>query len=1708
MNKRVMRFAASVILVAMMSDVFVVRGMYKTIALNNKPFAQQQQVIHQNQQLRAVNQKMLNDKSVSLDCSSLTEKIKELKKKSIECNSEQDNRSVDDIQNLIKNINDDGTIKINDDEIRIKMQAMLGGYTIAKLYAECANDAGNTGSAAIEMLKILSIKHDVLKVGIYDNKKNLRKLNDTHFNNNFPIANKQLRGDYQKVKDVNKQDIIKDYSTVKNAFEKCINNYNKCDEELKKINALSKIIYCSKEMYISDFKDNIDTVLYFLEDLKKCILSKGIENNNNLLSGRQQELTKLTKTIKDKRNEAYIMETEFPELILEQIKDKNKQRYEEIIEERCRQVNPLSKNNLKKMLETEAEKFGTGITTNDLIVLLNIESEIMQFQAFKDIQELKGGTWFSKMLKENVQMKMYGDYINKISQFIDSQLRYDQNGDYIKWATGKLMEIKSQAQDKIDREKQELLGAKSKKDNLCKSANTLKNEVLDLMAKINEDITKMEKEIGDIECVLARLKEDSCLRKELNLVSTNDMHDKAISLKNKIGQYSDSIQKILDNKEHTTTTIGDSIQKMQKMQNDLSTEYQSYNLQSEIDIAKKNIVKVFIRAECTKKQKDVEENLQTIKGAVDDKNGKKINFSVQGGTTNEYGFHLGMLDRSAAIETMIKETREIISKIEDDISTGIQNSSSDSDFVNQLSTIQNKFDEQKEELRRNHEQLEQNNKKIFETLETLKNNSSSFHVLDKDFQYGKLAEFHVLDKDFQYGKLADYAKKYIGLEDISINSLDNELGDTYQEINALNSKIGEYKKQKQREKELERKKQEKKKEQEQALENLKDDLAQLPNISNQIDSLKNLSGQNKKLIEDIEAINKIVSKDYTESNADTLHATNSTKTTKIYQPEKELSNLQECATVRQETWIEAKQQILIRLQSQKEVIQKEIEAMRNNAQDQQSIEQLNDKINQLKQSIKDVISDRQAQNIGQGIQNDRDKLLGIWRSYVDTQKQELTRGNDVLTELNSQLKEIQESSDDDNSSSKQDFSGKISAIGEKINNLDGKTPTNADDISVQATKGKEAIDKVQDEQAKLKQQIEDAINTAKKKKQEADQKRKEEEKRRQEEKQLKMQAEQRQWQQVLHDLQDKLLDAKSAVEAAKGAYEFANTLLQDRGGAASQDEQEQACGEKRTAIFTGEKNITGNGAEVLRAADKKLKEAEKELEGATQQLQEDKNENNQMNQTSGNPSQQQPKKEQDIQRIKDRLQEAKKKADEVKDLADQAKTIIMNERIDQLMNLINGLSNKVNGLGGEIDGSFNNLDKNLAQLSGLADSMEKLKKDNQEIQGLLQQIKNNQDNELLEKQTMKGKLDDSTKQIMSAINDLVKGINSLTTQSQKQGQDISDLSNVLGDLQNAVQQQISQIQQQHQQCIDDMKTELENIKNNTDGIKASLDAIQKQLDEFGRKIQQQKTDTIKAPLPLDSVDKKLQEQISNFQDDQNTEATSDLIGDDVNLNNKEVKTETGEHNPSHSLPTPNTTDASVDLTLPDDPFQGKIPDVMDNQKTVIHIPQKTPDSIGGQEHCNRGVQTGTGEHKYPTNIVYSQLSIESESIMNNTLVQSQSLKGGSQSGVLSSIIQSQKDIKDEDEPNNNDTLKNIASTLAQKNELQHQLDIMNEINLFITKIKGWSQDDIDISYRDISFDFLDLIKNKKTMVRFVNDSAFAQVVQSMFSNNEGGEASL
>lgn len=1534
-----MRFAASVILVAMMSDVFVVRGMYKTIALNNKPFAQQQQVIHQNQQLRAVNQKMLNDKSVSLDCSSLTEKIKELKKKSIECNSEQDNRSVDDIQNLIKNINDDGTIKINDDEIRIKMQAMLGGYTIAKLYAECANDAGNTGSAAIEMLKILSIKHDVLKVGIYDNKKNLRKLNDTHFNNNFPIANKQLRGDYQKVKDVNKQDIIKDYSTVKNAFEKCINNYNKLDEELKKINALSKIIYCSKEMYISDFKDNIDTVLYFLEDLKKCILSKGIENNNNLLSGRQQELTKLTKTIKDKRNEAYIMETEFPELILEQIKDKNKQRYEEIIEERCRQVNPLSKNNLKKMLETEAEKFGTGITTNDLIVLLNIESEIMQFQAFKDIQELKGGTWFSKMLKENVQMKMYEDYINKISQFIDSQLRYDQNGDYIKWATGKLMEIKSQAQDKIDREKQELLGAKSKKDNLCKSANTLKNEVLDLMAKINEDITKMEKEIGDIECVLARLKEDSCLREELKLVSTNDMHDKAISLKNKIGQYSDSIQKILDNKEHTTTTIGDSIQKMQKMQNDLSTEYQSYNLQSEIDIAKKNIVKVFIRAECTKKQKDVEENLQTIDGAVDDKNGKKINFSVQGGTTNEYGFHLGMLDRSAAIETMIEETREIISKIEDDISTGIQNSSSDSDFVNQLSTIQNKFDEQKEELRRNHAQLELNKKKIFETLETLKNNSSSFHVLDKDFQYGKLE---------------DYAKKYIGLEDISINSLDNELGDTYQEINALNSKIGEYKKQKQREKELERKKQEKKKEQEQALENLKDDLAQLPNISNQIDSLKNLSGQNKKLIEDIEAINKIVSKDYTESNADTLHATNSTKTTKIYQPEKELSNLQECATVRQETWIEAKQQILIRLQSQKEVIQKEIEAMRNNAQDQQSIEQLNDKINQLKQSIKDVISDRQAQNIGQGIQNDRDKLLGIWRSYVDTQKQELTRGNDVLTELNSQLKEIQESSDDDNSSSKQDFSGKISAIGEKINNLDGKTPTNADDISVQATKGKEAIDKVQDEQAKLKQQIEDAIREANEKKQkkeeeilkqekEAEQKRKEEEEA-EKEKQL---AE-------LQEKQDQLQkEADDAIGLARKIVDVAKGIVNDQ----KEDQQ------------TSQNTPSKLGKADFGQATSKLEEAKNALQAAEQikrELESEQQANKSLVCLSAK-----------YDSIAQQLGEAKQNAQSAKEFALLAIDLALHEKLDKQKRDIDKVGSDINGLKDSLNEKHKALDDIKKKIAELVDQNNKLQSSLENV--VQKQDKNNEDVQKISKQ------------------------------------------------------------------LDTIKLEIDREINS---INCGISSIRDQLNGLDEKMntQQQKIDTIEAP---------------------------------------------------------------VDLTLHENQFQGQIQNVIGNQKTVVHISHKTPDPIGLNK---KKFQTCPIKSKsllrHSTNAEQPQFPGDDESIVNNTLMPSQLLTGDSQQDILSSIIQSQKDIKDEKEPNNNDTLKNIASTLAQKNELQRQLDIMNEINIFITKIKGWSQDDIDISYRDISFDFLDLIKNKKTMVRFVNDSAFAQVVQSMFSNNEGGEASL
>lgn len=106
------------------------------------------------------------------------------------------------------------------------------------------------------------------------------------------------------------------------------------------------------------------------------------------------------------------------------------------------------------------------------------------------------------------------------------------------------------------------------------------------------------------------------------------------------------------------------------------------------------------------------------------------------------------------------------------------------------------------------------------------------------------------------------------------------------------------------------------------MENLKEDLTQLPNISNQIDSLNNLSDQNKKLIEDIKAINNIVSKDYTEPNADKLRATNQTKTTKIYQLAKELSNLQECATGRQNTEIDAKQQILRSLQSQKKLYNK------------------------------------------------------------------------------------------------------------------------------------------------------------------------------------------------------------------------------------------------------------------------------------------------------------------------------------------------------------------------------------------------------------------------------------------------------------------------------------------------------------------------------------------------------------------------------------------------------------------------------------------------------------------------------------------------------------------------------------------------------------------------------------------------------------------
>lgn len=219
--------------------------------------------------------------------------------------------------------------------------------------------------------------------------------------------------------------------------------------------------------------------------------------------------------------------------------------------------------------------------------------------------------------------------------------------------------------------------------------------------------------------------------------------------------------------------------------------------------------------------------------------------------------------------------------------------------------------------------------------------------------------------------------------------------------------------------------------------------------------------------------------------------------------------------------------------------------MQNNPQDQQSIEQLNDKINQLKQSITDVISDRQAQNIEQGIQNDRDKLLGIWRSYVDTQKQELTRGNDVLTELNSQLKEIQESSDDDNSSSKQDFSGKISAIGEEINNLDKKTPTNADDISGQVNQYQADIQKVRNEQEKLKKQIKDAINEANGKKQEADQKRKEEEEKLKQEK-LKQQQEdikKQEMQQKLQLLNKDIKEYKEYIDVAKKAMEVAEQYV-------------------------------------------------------------------------------------------------------------------------------------------------------------------------------------------------------------------------------------------------------------------------------------------------------------------------------------------------------------------------------------------------------------------------------------------------------------------------------------------------------------------------------------------------------------------------------------
>lgn len=1604
-----MRFAASVMLVAMMSDVFVVRGIGKVARVDRTILNQnRQELTHQNTISMSVSTALFGaqQNAESVSCEELKSKINALMCQQIKCNSEQDNGSVDDIQNLINNIEDDGTIKINDDEIKSKIQEILAQYTIARLYAECANNGNSiNNSAALEMLRILSIKCDILKQGFYTGE-SFRNFQDIHFNNNYPIANTVIKKiaktdvkicnvDDDTIKRDNKKNDPKDKPiNWKDMLQTYINEYEKHADLENKINILSKIIYCSKKMNIADLKDfgsdHIEQVINYLVDLKNNILKK-LE-----LKQYKQKITEFAERIMKMRNEEHQYK------ILECDKEKEKKRL----------FNPLKRPVLEEKLETQAQEMQNDVTKDDLIVLLNIESEIMQFESFSKFvggnNESQQSVWFKKLIEENAQKQIYEEYVKKIKEFIGGQnIQKEKNGNYIKYAKDVLKELKHNALTKINKDKAKLCDAKIIEQKLCCQANTQKNKVLNLMITINTDIAKMEKEIGDIECVLKNEKQDECLQSNLKKVLTGDahqkedrslqsdlitggMHKEARSLKNKIGEYSTSIQCILYNKEHTTTTIEDAIQRMEQMKNDLSKEKQSYNLQSEIDIAKKNIVKTFIMAECTNQQKHVEEDLRIIEG-----NGENGFDCVDGGKNNEYGAWLGLNERSKKIETVIGEIGDI-SNIKDDTSfmghfkNIIERDKNEcfkkkyldkikerKTFAEFFANISQEFGDQKKELEDKYNILKKNKEIISTTLGK------------QDFEYSR---------DFQYDALENFAKQKVNLEQCNgVSDLDSRLGDTYKIITKIKSAITSYEESR-RQKEEKEQQRKQKEQQERELEEQKTRLQRYKTqLQERINNLDQLKEENAKLLNDIKAVNDIMGVD--NSNKNSLNAL------------LEKANKIQDVIGGQKTILTEPMNKIIDAQS-----------IQNNTQDQKSIEQLNDKIDQLKQCITDAISDRKAQNIEQGIQNDRRALQDIWSKYVDTQKQNLIQGNNVLTELNNQLKEIQESSDDDNiqdnSSSKQDFSEQISAIGEKINNLDGKTPTNADDISVQATKGKEAIDKVQDEQAKLKQQIEDAIRGANEKKQkkeeeilkqekEAEQKRKEEEEA-EKEKQL---AE-------LQEKQDQLQkEADDAIGLARKIVDVAKGIVNDQ----KEDQQ------------TSQNTPSKLGKADFGQATSKLEEAKNALQAAEQikrELESEQQDNKSLVGLSAK-----------YDSIAQQLGKAKQNAQSAKEFALLAIDLALHEKLDKQKRDIDKVGSDINGLKDSLNEKHKALDDIKKKIAELVDQNNKL---NSDLENVTQQQSEDNKN-LLQQLLALGQL------VIAEINGLRTSLNEKLQQFEQMKNGIDELVDRNNKLQSS----------------------LENVVQKQDKNNEDVQKISKQLD------------TIK--LEIDREINSINGGISSIRDQ--------LNGLDEKMNTQQQKIDTIE--------------APVDLTLHENQFQGQIQNVIGNQKTVVHISHKTPDPIGLNK---KKFQTCPIKSKsllrHSTNAEQPQFPGDDESIVNNTLMPSQLLTGDSQQDILSSIIQSQKDIKDEKEPNNNDTLKNIASTLAQKNELQRQLDIMNEINIFITKIKGWSQDDIDISYRDISFDFLDLIKNKKTMVRFVNDSAFAQVVQSMFSNNEGGEASL